>query len=229
MNQINLYFNNIDEKKYLKWSILRKKLFFKNFNIFLINKIKEESENETCVLSDNNILLVARLFLPNIDNKDPLKILLSTKNYEIIPRFDKIFVNDFYQFIFTYTNMQTTALKKYIDPEKNKYINYEKDNYLHFSLCDKLKFFKKITDDWYQENIFNPNNIRVDEIFIWSIFQNISPRMKIDDTIKETFLKDFFDYIKDDYLYKVIVDDPHTYTLRMEILKKENLFLTRNL
>jgi hypothetical protein len=48
--------------------------------------------------------------------------------------------------------------------------------------------------------------------------------MKIDDTIKETFLKDFFDYIRDDYLDKLYVNDPYTYTLRMEILKKEHLF-----
>jgi hypothetical protein len=224
MNQINLYFNNVDETNYLKWSVLRKKIFLKNFNIFLIDKIKEVPENESRQLSDKNILTVVRLYLPNIDNEDPLKIRISTKNYEIIPRFDKIFVNDFYQFVFTYTNLQTKTLKKYIDPEKNKYISIDKDNYLHFSLCDKLTFFKKITNDWFQENIFHTNDVRVDEIFIWSIFLNISPRMKINDTIKETFLKDFFDYIKDDYLYKLIVDDPHTYTLRMEILKKENLF-----
>jgi len=224
MNQINLYFNNIDETNYLKWSVLKKKIFFKNFNIFLIDKINEVPENISGQLSDDNILLVARLFLHNIDNEDPLKIRISTKNYEIIPRFNKIFLSDFYQFIFTYKNIQTKALKKYIDPEKNKYINLEKDNYLHFSLCDKLEFFKKITDDWFQENIFHPNDVRVDKNFIWCIFQNIIPRMKIDDTIKETFLKDFFDYIKDDFLYKINVKDPYSYTLRMEILKKENLF-----
>ena len=223
MNQINLYFNNLDETNYLKWSVLRKKIFLKNFNIFLINKIKELPENESRQLSDKNILTVVRLYFHNIDNEDPLKIRISTKNYEIIPRFDKNFVNDFYQFVFTYANLQTKTLKKYINPEKNKYF-HDEDNYLHFSLCDKLEFFKKITNDWFQYNIFHPNDVRVDENFIWSIFQNISPRMKIDNTIKETFLKDFFDYIKDDYLYKVIVDDPHTYTLRMEILKKENLF-----
>lgn len=220
MNQNNLY----EELNYLDWSILKRRVFFKNFNIFLVDKIKEVPGNESKQLTDMTILSVVRLCIPYIDKKENLNMNESTKKYEIISEFDKFFINDFYQFIFTYKNIQTSALKNYINPEKNKYITNDKDYYLHLSLCDKIKFFKKITADWFQENIFHPNDIRVDENFIWAIFQNIIPRMKIDDTIKKTFLKDFFDYIKDDYLDKIYVNDPHTYTLRMEILKKENLF-----